>query len=291
VVVNVPAQLRRRRHLNDDPARRQRKIWVTSALVAALVLLTFLGSLFWSYRYHSSIAARSNAVTAALPSSKSLETPVVGTPSTAVASDAPAAPSDRDPVANAAAPADADGPKPRIDPRSLRNLVDRGVAGYASARTDADRARAASEIQTAASAGFPSARVLLARNYPQSAAIRSIVPAKDVVRYALALLADPASENDDTKQIFLALGLHFASHGKLDLFATQILDSMRRDSRPQLYHRIDILLDMLDRVPGSCAALARLIASPPDRSDQECSLSLSERLRRDIDSAISARAR
>jgi len=66
---------------------------------------------------------------------------------------------------------------------------------------------------------------------------------------------------------------------------------MRRDSRPQLYHRIDILLDMLDRVPGSCAALARLIASPPDRSDQECSLSLSERLRRDIDSAISARAR
>jgi hypothetical protein len=142
-----------------------------------------------------------------------------------------------------------------------------------------------------ASAVFPSARVLLARNYPQSAAIRSIVPAKDVVRYALALLADPASENDDTKQIFLALGQHFASHGKLDLFATQILDSMRRDSRPQLYHRIDILLDMLDRVPGSCAALARLIASPPDWSDQECSLSLSERLRRDIDSAISARAR
>jgi hypothetical protein len=44
VVVNVPAQLRRRRHLNDDPARRQRKIWVTSALVAALVLLAFLGS-------------------------------------------------------------------------------------------------------------------------------------------------------------------------------------------------------------------------------------------------------
>jgi hypothetical protein len=91
VVVNVPAQLRRRRHLNDDPARRQRKIWVTSALVAALVLLAFLGSLFWSYRYHSSIAAWSNAVTAALPSSKSLETPAVGTPSTAVASDAPAA--------------------------------------------------------------------------------------------------------------------------------------------------------------------------------------------------------
>src|SRR5262249_11669059 len=121
VVVNMPPQLRRRWLLNDIPARRERRIWVTSALVAALMLLTFLGSLFWSYRHHASIAARSNAVTAALPSSKSLETSVVGTPSTAVASDAPAAPSDRDPVANAAAPPVAAGPKPRIDPRSLRN--------------------------------------------------------------------------------------------------------------------------------------------------------------------------
>jgi len=66
---------------------------------------------------------------------------------------------------------------------------------------------------------------------------------------------------------------------------------MRIDSRPQLYHRIDILLDMLDRVPGSCSAIAQLIASPPDRSDQECSLSFGERLRRDIDNAISVRAR
>jgi hypothetical protein len=87
----MPPHVRRRWHLLVNLTRRQRKIWVTSALVAALVLLTFLGSLFWSYRYHSSIAAQSNAVTAALPSSKSLETPAVGTPSTAVASDAPAA--------------------------------------------------------------------------------------------------------------------------------------------------------------------------------------------------------
>jgi hypothetical protein len=259
--------------------------------VAALVLLTFFGFLFWSYRYHASIAARSKAVTAKLPSSKSLEIPIAGTPSTGVASDAPTAPADRDPVANPVVSPDAARPKPRIDPRSLRNLVDRGVAAYASARTDADRARAASEIQTAASAGFPSARILLARNYPQSAAIRSVVPANDVVRYALTLLVDPASENDDTKQIFLAIGLYFASCGNLDSFAAQILDSMRIDSRPQLYHRIDILLDMLARIPGSCAALARLIASPPDGSEQECSSSLSERLRRDIDSAISVQAR
>ena len=291
----MPPQLRRRWHLNDIPGRCERRIWVTSALVAALMLLTFFGSLYWSYRYHTSTAARSKAAAAVLPSSKSLETPAVGTPGTGVASDAPPAPADRDPSPSfqqlAAAPQDAARPKPRIDPRSLRTIVDRGVAAYASARTDADRAKAGSDIQTAASAGFPTARVLLARNYPQSAAIRSVVPANDVVRYALALLTDPASENDDTKQIFLALGQHFTAYGKLDLFGAQILDSMRGDSRPQLYHRIDILLDVLVRLPGSCSAIARLIAGPSDRSDQECSPSFGERLRRDIDKSVSVQAR
>jgi hypothetical protein len=33
--------------------------------------------------------------------------------------------------------------------------------------------------------GYPPARDLLARNYPQSEAVRSVVPAKDVIRYAL----------------------------------------------------------------------------------------------------------
>jgi hypothetical protein len=291
----MPPRLRRWRHLNDNPTRRQRRIWVTSALVAALVLLTFFASLFWSYRYHASTAARRNDVAAAMPSSKSLETAAIGTPGTGGTSDAPAALADRDPFASfqqlAAAPQNPAGAKPRIDPRSLRTIVDRGVAAYASARTDADRTKAASEIQIAASAGFPSARVLLARNFPKSAAIRSVVPATDVVRYALALLMDPASENDDSKQIFLALAQHFALFGQLDALASQILDSMRGDSRPQLNHRIDFLLDLLARVPGSCTALGRLIASPPDASDQECSLSLSEQLRQHIEKSTSVEAR
>lgn len=291
----MPPHVRHRWHLLVNPTRRQRKIWVTSALVAALTLGAFVGSQLWSYRHHASTPAQSNAVAAALPSSKSLQATAVGTPGTGVTGDASTAPTDRDPFASfqqlAAAPQDAARPKPRIDLRSLRTIVDRGVAAYASAGTDADRAKAASEIQTAALAGFPSARVLLARNYPKSAAIRSVVPAKDVVRYALALLMDPASENDDTKQIFIGLGQHFALFGQLDSFAAQILDSMRGDSRPQLNHRVDILLDLLARVPGSCTALGRLIASPPDASDQECSLSLSERLRRDLDKSISVQAR
>jgi hypothetical protein len=274
----MPPRLRRRRHLGDSSTRRQRKIWVTSTLVAALMLLSFFASLFWSYRYHASTATRPNHVAAAMPS-PSREATVIDTSGSGVTSDAPAAPADRD----AAEPQNPVGAKPRIDPRRLRTIVDRGVAAYASAGTDADRAKAASEIQIAASAGFPSARVLLARNYPKSAAIRSIVPATDVVRYALALVTDPASDNDDSKQIFLALAQHFELFGQLDAFAAQILESMRGDSRPRLNQRIDNLLDLLARVPGSCTALGRLIASPPDASDQECSLSLSEQLRRYIE--------
>jgi len=54
--------------------------------------------------------------------------------------------------------------------------------------------------------------------------------------------------------ILLALGQHFALHGQVDLFATQILISLRGDSRPQLGYRIDTLLDLLAREHSRSAA-------------------------------------
>ena len=71
-----------------------------------------------------------------------------------------------------------------------------------------------------------------------------------------------AATSEDLKQIFLALGQHFALQGQLDLFATQILELLRGDSRPQLIYRVDTLLDLLARVPGACGALARLYRAP-----------------------------
>ena len=158
-------------------------------------------------------------------------------------------------------------------------MVDRGVVGYASAKTDGDRARGARLIQTAALVGYPPARDLLARNYPQSEAVRSVVPAKDVIRYALVPVMAAASE--DSKQIFLALGQHFAVQGQLDVFATEILELVRGDSRPQLIHRVDTLVDLLARVPGACGALARLVPGAGNAADQECSLG--ENLRKYIE--------
>lgn len=195
-------------------------------------------------------------------------------------------PVDPDPVASfrqlIALPPGTTREAPRIDPRRIRTIVDRGVVEYASAKTDADRARGARLIQIAALVGYPPARDLLARNYPQSEAVRSVVPAKDVARYALGPVIDLAATSEDSKQIFLALGQHFALQGELDLFASQILDSLRGDSRPQLIHRVETLLDLLARVPGACGALARLVVPGAGKvAAQECFLG--ENLRKYIE--------
>jgi len=88
--------------------------------------------------------------------------------------------------------------------------------------------------------------------------------------------------------VFLALGQYCAIQGQLDLFAGQIINSLRGDSRPQLGHRIDMLLDLLARVPGACGALARIVPGTGDPSDQECSSSLSEKLRKHIEMTMQA---
>src|SRR5262249_9480475 len=98
---------------------------------------------------------------------------------------------------------------------------------------------------------------------------------------------DAAATGEDSKQIFLALGQHFALHGQVDLCATQILISLRGDSRPQLGYRIDTLLDLLARVTGACGALARLIAGDGETADRECSFG--QNLRKHIETTAPVR--
>ena len=279
--------------------RLERKSLPTPMLLAVVLAPLLVASLFWaSYRYHISSAAK--GVTAAQSSaspSKSQQTAPIDerlsnaeraimfsiAPLTSLS--AMMTPVDPDPVASfrelIALPPGTMRQAPRIDPRRIRTIVDRGVVEYASAKTDGDRARGARLIQTAALVGYPPARDLLARNYPQSEAVRSVVPAKDVIRYALGPVMDVVATSEDSKQIFFALGQHFALQGELDLFASQILNSLRGDSRPQLIYRVDTLLDLLARVPGACGALARLVPGAGKVADQECSFS--ENLRKYIE--------
>jgi hypothetical protein len=284
----------------------ERKHLLTLIGFAVILAPILVGYLFWAaYRYHASSAAPSKPVTAARSStSPSIATVPISAPG---GSDAQSAimfsiapltslsaitmPVDPDPVASfrqlIALPPDTARGAPNIDPRKLRTMLDRGVVTFASATNDGDRVRGASLIQTAALVGFPPARELLVRNFPQSEAVRSVVPANDVIRYALAPLMDGVA-SEDSKGSFLALGQHFALHGQLDLFATQLLTSLRGDSRPHLYHRLDTLLDLLERVPRSCASLSRLLPGAGGASEPECSLSLSEKLRKHVETTTPA---
>ena len=278
----------------------ERKPLPTLILLAVVLAPLLVASLFWAfYRYHTSSAAKGviAAQSSASPS-KSQQTAAIDerlsnaeraimfsiAPLTSLS--AMVTPVDPDPVASfrqlIALPPGTTREAPRIDPRRIRTIVDRRVVEYASAKTDGDRARGARLIQTAALVGYRPARDLLARNYPQSEAVRSVVPAKDVIRYALGPVMDLAATSEDSKQIFLALGQHFALQAELDLFASQILNSLRGDSRPQLIHRVDTFyLDLLARVPGACGALARLVPGAGKVADQECFLS--ENLRKYIE--------
>ncbi|TMK05797.1 MAG: hypothetical protein E6G74_00115 [Alphaproteobacteria bacterium] len=268
-----------------------------------------IGCLSWvSYRHFVPSAGQSKVAIASTSSSKSLETAPIDAPASERLRDAQSAvtssvaplrslslmtaPVDSDPVTSfrqlIALPPDTARAAPHVDPRKLRAIADRGVVGYANAKTDGERARAAGLIQTAALVGLPLARELLARNYPQSEAVRSVVPANDAIRYATGSLMDAGITSEDSNQVFLALGQYFASQGQLDLFAGQIINSLRGDSRSQLGHRIDILLDLLARVPGACSALARIVPGTGDPSDQECSSSFSEKLRKHIETITPA---
>jgi hypothetical protein len=283
-----------------------RRTYLSTVIRLAVVLAPLLAaSLFWAfYRNHASSAAPAKAVTGTWPSTSSLmsqKTAHVDASGSERLSNAQSAillsaepltssaamwmSVDPDPVGSfrqlIALPSDTAHEAPHIDPRRLRAMVDRGIVGYASAKTDGERARSTDLIQTAASVGYFPARELLARNYPQSEPMRSVVPAKDVIRYALSLLMDVDATSEDSKQIFLALAQHFALQGQLDLFAAQILNSVRGDSRPQLGYRVENMLDLLASVPGACQALSRLLTSTGEAADQECSFS--EKLRKYIE--------
>jgi hypothetical protein len=279
----------------------ERKFLPTLLRLAVVLAPLLVASLFWAlYRYHTSSTAPAKAVTAARSSAspsnsqqtapidqrlRNAERAIMFSIAPLTSLSAMTTPVDPDPVASfrhlIALPPGTTREAPRIDPRRIRTIVDRGVVEYASAKTDGDRAEGAHLIHIAALVGYPPARNLLARNYPLSEAVRSVVPAKDVIRYALGPVMDVVATSEDSKQIFLPLGQHFALQGELDLFASQILDSLRGDSRPQLIFRVDTLLDLLARVPGACGALARLLPGAGKVADQECLFS--ENLRKYIE--------
>lgn len=176
-----------------------------------------------------------------------------------------------------------------VSPRKLRELMDRGVVGYASAKTRDQKIRAAKLIGLAANLGYGPARDLVARNYQRSEAMQSVVPAVDAIRYIFALVTTEGSTAEDADAVFLALVEHAAASGTMDRLAKQLAEELRTDRRAHLNHRIDLILGLLARVPGACAAIVRIVASGSEQPQDECSSSLNQSLSRFAQSSADPR--
>jgi hypothetical protein len=278
----------------------KQKPWLPLVRLGLIVAPVVIGCLLWAF-YHQGLFAASYHHAATAPSPAPREQRPIGpriAPSQAPdiivlsrhsLSSVPAISDsfDPDPIASfrqlIKPPPGASEAPTHVDPRMLRRIMDRGVVTFASSRQDVDRAKAARLIQIAALVGFQPARSLLARNYPLSEAVRTIVSAEDAIRYALDFFKNPVATDDEPSRVFSALAEHFTSHGDSDLFATQLLTSLRGDSLPRLSYRVDLLLESLARVRGSCASLARLVLTSGNHDEQECSASLATGLRRYIE--------
>ena len=172
---------------------------------------------------------------------------------------------------------------PPLDPRKLRALMDRGVVIYAGSGDDKNRQKGAELIQTAALLGFSPARRLIVRNYPISETVRRAVPARDAISYTLDFFTASEIDSEDSKGIFVSLAEHFAHEGQIEFFAAHLLAGLRGDTRPQLSHRMDTMLELLARVRGACLAVARIVSQPAQSTDDTCSVKLAGDLRRFVE--------
>jgi hypothetical protein len=172
------------------------------------------------------------------------------------------------------------------NPRQLRKMVDHAVAAYASASDLATRKKAVTLIQIAALLGYSPARSFLVRNYPASETVRAVVDGADIVAYSIDLFATRAINEKTFETLFLALARSFTTAKDDMSFARYLVDALKADSRPQIAHRLDVIFDLLSRVPGVCREIARVISiepQPSETSAQECSPLLDQSLRRQVE--------
>jgi hypothetical protein len=158
----------------------------------------------------------------------------------------------------------------QLDPRKLMNLMNAGVAKYASEPDETNKAKGARLIQIAALVGYETARNLIVTNYPRAASIRTAVPASDVVLYAVDILMKQAEANMQ----FVALANYFSGRGEAPRFAKIVLDVARDNVSLREPEKFDRLFKSLSRVPGACSSLKRVILKDPAIDENDCSETL-----------------
>jgi hypothetical protein len=158
----------------------------------------------------------------------------------------------------------------QTDPRQLLNLMNAGVAKYASEPDGANKVKGARMIQIAALAGYETARNLIVTNYPRAASIRTAVPASDVILYAVDLLM----RQPDASRQFVALANYFSGRGEVLSFAKIVVDVARDSTALREPEKFDWLFKSLSSVRGACTSLKRVISGDPAIDENECSETL-----------------
>jgi len=153
---------------------------------------------------------------------------------------------------------------------TLRALMDRGVATFGSANTDAERLKGVELVFSAAAQGFSPARKLIVHNYPRSPVVRARVPATDVMRFALEPLASDTLSAPENRQSFIDLARYFSAHKTVTILAELMIDEIRRDRRLQTPDRLGVLIGLLSGTPGACTAIAHIVSQDRAIREVEC---------------------
>lgn len=280
--------------------QRQIGLGLGSTGVALAVLLSVL----WlnDHRSRSSQAAKASSMPG--PSDRAASAPSTEAPPSILLAQGPLAevvpPNFRSlkpasQAANPAAPLDAppapppvaskakanDPPKaPQMDATRLRRVMDQGVFAYAKSSSQEGQTKGAALIYLSAIGGYRPARDLVAHNYPLSKAVRTVVPAEDAMRFAVVGFANPTSGQEETVRIFRAMVQHYAESNALGEFSQLLLEALRDDRRLHFNHALDKITDVLERIPGSCGALASALSETlrPIQGDGTCSASVIDAL-------------
>jgi hypothetical protein len=160
------------------------------------------------------------------------------------------------------------------DPRRLGAIFQRGITAIETSNDDEAKREGARLVKAAAVLGYQPARFLIARDFPRSQLIRSVVASSEAVRYSLDPLFIPGPQSESNRAFLALMASYFSGRHELEAYATDLLSALRDDRRLQTEDRLQSLLTQLMRVPGACTALARAVVKARFATGPECSSKL-----------------
>ncbi|WP_342361340.1 hypothetical protein [Terrarubrum flagellatum] len=159
-----------------------------------------------------------------------------------------------------------------------------------NASRDVPAKRVAMEkIMAAAEIGHGPSRGVIVRGFPASTIIRDVVPASDVVRFALDFIVQKRAYSNDARRDFVALAQWLDGDGRSTLVGEAVFEAMRDDSRLQSPDALNDLMSLLSRTDRGCAALSRHLGGGDAACSRELATAAVERAKQAGAGGVDAR--